>query len=86
MHTMNVPIVLRYVRSILLVSCIFSFSHIHSHITHLTQETPLCYSYIQYGSDSCHTVYTQEMNGTMLDCFFFQIEKISTSKFQKCHH
>ena len=30
MHTMNVPIVLRYVRSILLVSCIFSFSHIHT--------------------------------------------------------
>ena len=51
-----------------------------------TQETPLCYSHIQYGSDSCHTVYTQEMNGTMLEHFFFQIEKISTSKFQKCHH
>ena len=30
MHTMYVPIVLRYVRSILLVSCIFSFSHIHT--------------------------------------------------------
>ena len=27
--------------------------------------------------------HTQEMNGTMLDTFFFQIEKISTSKFQK---
>ena len=36
-----------------------------------TQETPLCYSHIQYGSDSCHTVYTQEMNGSMLDTFFF---------------
>ena len=54
--------------------------------TTITQETPLCYSHIQYGSDSCHTVYTQEMNGTMLEHFFFQIEKISTSKFQKCHH
>ncbi len=40
MHTMNVPIVLRYVRSILLVSCIFSFSHIHSHITHLSSIQP----------------------------------------------